>query len=488
MQLPFPTDPIAPSVKEGGAIPAIKTVEEPFDRVEIATFSIDLVDESIVPETPIGDGLIPLETPVTVKADHTQFSFLIESAVPMPPDNSEDLPLQIPATPAQEAMNEEQLADHRPPLSPDPKEGRVTPVKLTLKGVDTPSDTVASQPGPADLKVAHKVPAKPEHTIEISHIAPSQAAKVDTPDHRAVKAELAVAPALVATTANGVQADFGTDAQRKTSLTSTGQQVTAPPEMRRAVPVKPDLAEEITLPAKAKPTPIDPRGVQKAVVKLDSGDSADVQAVSHAVNSEKAKAPALSQAAAEKTLEPAKQKPVLGSNTSEITVQAVMDFDVETTQAQHADPELAAPLDMRRTEGPSASPLTLRPETQRAVMAQLAQVPLKPDQPIELRLDPQELGQVRMVLSSQDQSLTLVMSAERPETLDLMRRHIDQLAQEFQEMGYTDLNFSFTDQDTPADQHPAAPDGAARSADPVEGEAQPQIVTLGQTTGLDLRL
>ncbi len=177
--------------------------------------------------------------------------------------------------------------------------------------------------------------------------------------------------------------------------------------------------------------------------------------------------------------------PIQSISASTMLEMPAVSDDVMDRQAGSDPPPL---MDTRRADAPAPPSPILRPEVQRAVMMQLAQVPLKPDQPVELRLDPQELGQVRMVLSSQEQSLTLVMSAERPETLDLMRRHIDQLAQEFHEMGYTDLNFSFTEQDGAADQQGASPGSQTQPSEATPPEPQPQVLALGMTGGLDIRL
>jgi len=63
-----------------------------------------------------------------------------------------------------------------------------------------------------------------------------------------------------------------------------------------------------------------------------------------------------------------------------------------------------------------------------------AQPPV-PGRVTELALDPPELGRVRMSVSDIAGVLTLVISAERPETADLMRRHMGLLAEEFQRNG-----------------------------------------------------
>jgi hypothetical protein len=65
------------------------------------------------------------------------------------------------------------------------------------------------------------------------------------------------------------------------------------------------------------------------------------------------------------------------------------------------------------------------------------------DRPVEVTLSPEELGRVRMTLATHDGNLTMVIQADRPETLDLLRRHIDTLAQDFRDLGFDDLNFSF---------------------------------------------
>lgn len=65
------------------------------------------------------------------------------------------------------------------------------------------------------------------------------------------------------------------------------------------------------------------------------------------------------------------------------------------------------------------------------------------DKPVEITLSPEELGRVRMTLTRDDAGLVLSLTADRHETLDLMRRHIDQLAQDFRDMGYERLSFSF---------------------------------------------
>ncbi len=65
---------------------------------------------------------------------------------------------------------------------------------------------------------------------------------------------------------------------------------------------------------------------------------------------------------------------------------------------------------------------------------------------VEITLTPEDLGQVRLTVKSHDATgATVILQADRPETLDLMRRHVELLAQDMREMGYRELTFTFQD-------------------------------------------
>ena len=65
------------------------------------------------------------------------------------------------------------------------------------------------------------------------------------------------------------------------------------------------------------------------------------------------------------------------------------------------------------------------------------------DRPVELTLEPAELGKVRMMLASSESGVSVVVSAERQETLDLLRRNIGLLERDFREIGYSNIAFDF---------------------------------------------
>ncbi|MEZ5888268.1 MAG: flagellar hook-length control protein FliK, partial [Paracoccaceae bacterium] len=102
--------------------------------------------------------------------------------------------------------------------------------------------------------------------------------------------------------------------------------------------------------------------------------------------------------------------------------------------------------------------------------------------PVEVTLSPEELGRVRMVLQGGETGLTLTLTAERPETLDLMRRHIDQLAQDFRDLGYRNLAFSFANEGGRQGsgwQGSARPDGSGQATS-IQGAPAADLVGIGQ--------
>lgn len=61
----------------------------------------------------------------------------------------------------------------------------------------------------------------------------------------------------------------------------------------------------------------------------------------------------------------------------------------------------------------------------------------------ELILEPAELGRLRFDLVTQGDQVQVILAAERPETLDLLRRHADELRQEFKASGLDTGTLSF---------------------------------------------
>ena len=144
---------------------------------------------------------------------------------------------------------------------------------------------------------------------------------------------------------------------------------------------------------------------------------------------------------------------------------------------------MAAPASVREQPGP-----TFRsPEQAYAIARQLVEaLPRLLDRPVEILMNPEELGKVRMVMSGSETQVTLHISAERPETSDLLRRNLDLLAQDLKSLGYTQVSFDFGKRsDSPPDHR----NGRETQSEPEPvtpdlPDAPPQV----SRHGIDIRL
>jgi flagellar hook-length control protein FliK len=116
--------------------------------------------------------------------------------------------------------------------------------------------------------------------------------------------------------------------------------------------------------------------------------------------------------------------------------------------------------------------------------------------PTEIVLSPAELGRVRMSVISEDGKITVNIVAERPDTLDLMRRHIDQLGQTLRTMGYEQISFSFgqgtKNNNQAKDENSTDSMGKPTSLTDADSQTRPKtnIIQLDHTgtVGVDIRL
>lgn len=90
------------------------------------------------------------------------------------------------------------------------------------------------------------------------------------------------------------------------------------------------------------------------------------------------------------------------------------------------------------------APHTHRPATMaQTIVRQIAEaLPRTVDAALEITLHPEELGRLRLTLSHLDGSGVLTVIADRPETLDLVRRHVALLSAEFAAQGFAHLDVS----------------------------------------------
>ncbi|MEM6637772.1 MAG: flagellar hook-length control protein FliK [Pseudomonadota bacterium] len=108
-----------------------------------------------------------------------------------------------------------------------------------------------------------------------------------------------------------------------------------------------------------------------------------------------------------------------------------------------SEPE--APLRDQRVEAAQQRSDTMPARTEpKVVTQQIAQAFARsPDRPVEITLEPAELGKLQMTLSADKESVGVVIFAERSETLDLLRRHAGLLERDFRDLGYSEVALQF---------------------------------------------
>ena len=117
---------------------------------------------------------------------------------------------------------------------------------------------------------------------------------------------------------------------------------------------------------------------------------------------------------------------------------AGVSFTAERDSDMIALPQMLAEASVR-----AGSSTAHRDGTPRLVAVQLAEAAMQGKPKVDVVLNPQELGNVTMRLSTTENGIAMVIQAERPETEELMRRHIHELEKEFKEMGFDNIEFSF---------------------------------------------
>jgi hypothetical protein len=126
-----------------------------------------------------------------------------------------------------------------------------------------------------------------------------------------------------------------------------------------------------------------------------------------------------------------------------------------------------------------------------SVVRQMAEaLPRLADSALEITLRPEELGRIRLTLVAAETGTFLHVTAERPDTLELVRRNLGLLTQEFAAQGFGHLDVALGGrQDTPAghvsadaEAQPAIPD----SDTPTTTTPDNGLTRLGDT--LDIRI
>lgn len=189
------------------------------------------------------------------------------------------------------------------------------------------------------------------------------------------------------------------------------------------------------------------------------------------------------------------EKPALPIPVSHPTARPQDEISLSVVQDGRGDPEIAVlpRSEVQNSSAPiSANSIHHRPETAQLAARQIAEaLQTAAGKPVEIRLNPEELGRVRLTVSPSERRIAVNILAERGETADLLRRHVSDLEGAFQSIGYSDISFSFgggnAAENGTADGQSDGQPGHTPSAIHAEKPAAP-LLRLSGDHGVDIRI
>jgi len=245
--------------------------------------------------------------------------------------------------------------------------------------------------------------------------------------------------------------------------------------------------ENIVMPASPDGRPVEPREVVSSIETRHQGQDQRQGAGLVAAGQ-----PAMGASSASAGL----PSPTIGASVERPAISVISPvIDLEEPLAEEL---FAAPLPSGSAPGSASAPghatsVVAReaavPVLRQAAEAMTAAVDAQ-DQVIELKLRPEELGQLRFRIGQGETGLMLSVTADRPETLDLLRRNVDQLARHLSDLGYGSASFSFGEE-RPGSQSRSSRESAAQAPEPVGRQVTEAAVSdpvARASDGLDMRL
>jgi len=135
-----------------------------------------------------------------------------------------------------------------------------------------------------------------------------------------------------------------------------------------------------------------------------------------------------------------------------------------------------------------SAPMTVATTPARVVSQVVDVIHNTTESALEVTLKPEELGKVRLTFLPSETGLHVTVLADRPETLDLMRRHFDLLESELRALGYEGVSLSFGEGEarSEADQNNQPASSVSETA--AEVASLPEVTSYHLTAGLDIRI
>lgn len=114
-------------------------------------------------------------------------------------------------------------------------------------------------------------------------------------------------------------------------------------------------------------------------------------------------------------------------------------------------------------------------QSERVIVAQISEkLAALGDKSLEIQLAPKELGSVKFTVTTHESGqVSVVINAEREDVVHVMRRHLEEFAKDFEKIGFSQVNFSFSEhskqdeRSQPSGEFPAELDGGEEISESV---------------------
>lgn len=152
-------------------------------------------------------------------------------------------------------------------------------------------------------------------------------------------------------------------------------------------------------------------------------------------------------------------------------------------------PSLPPPRPTERAAEPQRQHLTPPPNLHSQLLAHASTAI---DRQVEVLLTPEDLGSVRFQIRHHGETVSILLSAERGDTMDMLRRHGDELMREFRQAGFSGATLDFGRWGQQQQSQQQAPANFALADDfatlPLLPRPSLAAQTTGDVRGLNLRL
>lgn len=262
---------------------------------------------------------------------------------------------------------------------------------------------------------------------------------------------------------------------------------------QRSVP-RQDLPENLQLaaPTQSLETPLVATGIQMLQGPLLPPNRREAVSIQSRQAEAMPVAPLLFAAVPPDVEEPPLQKPALAPFRGEIS-KAGQAADRSDQDIAAPRPETLQSLPAERLAGVVAEPLRphlTAPPNLHIQLLHHASAAI--DRQVEVLLTPEELGSVKFQIRHHGDTVSILLSAERGDTMDMLRRHGDELMREFRQAGFSGATLDFGRWGQHSQSQQQAPAGFVPGEEfavlPPIQRPDPPAPAAGDALGLNLRL